>query len=162
MTNNNISQQLKALMEAHTNVSLAKLAEACNVNVAAVRAKAKQPIEGAVYDPNAINYDAIMAYMMKRQPELDINKLDWEAMNVKAERATKTLKESNVDFSVGQSYYLRYYKSVWTIVYATATHVCIMTEGNTQPKVMAKTTFVACGLKDKDFQPADKADSDNK
>lgn len=146
---------LKELMKAHTNVNLAKLADACDAPYAAIRAKSKQPIEGAVYDPNAINYEAMEAYLLKRNPELKLEELPWDELNTKSERTTKVLKDTSIDFSVGQSYYLRYFKQVWTIVYTTETHVCIVTANNTQPKVMAKTTFVACGVKPADYKPTE-------
>jgi hypothetical protein len=144
---------LKTLMEQHPNGTLAKLADAVDAPVAAVRAKAKQPVQGVAYDASSINYEAIEAYLLKRKPELQLEELDWNKLNEKTERATKVLKDTNIDFSVGKKYYLRYFKSVWQIVYATETHVCIVTEGNTQPKVMAKTTFVNCGVKPEDFKP---------
>lgn len=147
-------KNLRDLMTEHSNVSLAKLADACNAPYAAVRAKSKAPIEGKPYDPAATNYEAIEAYLLKRNTELNIETLDWEAMNTKTERQTKVLKDSSIDFSVGCSYYLRYFKQVYTIVYETETHVCLMlADGSTtQPKVMAKTTFVSCGVKSADSQ----------
>ena len=151
---------LRELMTANVNVSLAKLAEACDAPYAGVRAKAKQPVEGQPYDPSAINYEAIELYLLKRNDKLNFAELDWTELNKKTERQTRVLKNSSIDFSVGQSYYLRYFKSVWTIVYATETHVCMMPAdmSSTQPKVMAKTTFVSCGVKPADYQPADKAE----
>lgn len=158
-TTTNVS--LKELMEQHTNVSIAKLAEACDVPYAALRAKSKQPIEGAVYDPNATNYSAMESYLLKRKPELKLDQLPWEELNTKAERATKTVKDSEVDFSVGKRYYLRYFKQVWEIVYATETHVCMMLAdgSSTMPKVLAKTTFIACGVKPEDYQPKAKEEA---
>jgi hypothetical protein len=144
---------LETLMKQHPNVTLSKLADAVVAPVAAVRAKAKQPVQGVAYDASSINYEAIEAYLLKRKPELELEKLDWNKLNEKTERATKVLKDTNIDFSVGKKYYLRYFKQVWQIVYVTETHVCIVTEGNTQPKVMAKTTFVNCGVKPEDFKP---------
>lgn len=148
-TMNITTGKLESLMQNHTNVSLAKLADACDAPYAAVRAKAKQPVEGQAYDPAATNYEAIEAYLLKRNPELDLEALDWEQMNQKTERQAKVLKDSNVDFSVGKVYYLRYFKSNWRIVYVTETHVCLMPAdtNSTQPKVMAKTTFISCGVK---------------
>lgn len=146
-------KNLRDLMNEHTNVSLAKLADACDAPYAAVRAKSKAPIEGQPYDPSAINYEAIEAYLLKRNAELDLEALDWEALNIKTERQTKVLKGTSIDFSVGNSYYLRYFKSVYTIVYETETHVCLMLAdgSSTQPKVIAKTTFVSCGVKPADY-----------
>lgn len=155
------AKSLETLMSENTNVSLAKLAEAVEAPYAAIRAKAKQPIEGVAYDPNATNWSAVEAYILKRNPELKLEELPWADMNTKAERATKVLKDSAVDFSVGKSYYLRYFKQVWTIVYETETHVCLMVAdgSSTQPKVIAKSTFVACGVKPADFQPKDVEES---
>ena len=150
------TRTLRELMTEHANVSLAKLADACDAPYAAVRAKSKAPIEGQPYDPSAINYEAIEAYLLKRSPELKIEELNWAEMNTKAERATRVLKESSVDFSAGNSYYLRYYKQVWTIVYETETHVCLMVAdgSSTQPKVMSKTTFISFCVKPADFHAA--------
>lgn len=145
---------LRALMTENTNVSLAKLATACDAPYAAVRAKSKLPVEGKMYDPSEINYEAIETYLLKRNPELKLEELDWAELNTKTERQTKVLKGSSIDFSVGKSYYLRYFKQVYTIVYETETHVCIMVAdgSSTQPKVMAKTTFVSCGVKSEDYK----------
>lgn len=150
-------KNLRDLMTEYPNVSLTKLADACDAPYAAIRAKSKAPVEGQPYDPAATNYEAIETYLLKRNTELSIETLDWEAMNTKAERQTKVLKDSSIDFSVGCSYYLRYFKQVYTIVYATETHVCLMLAdgSSTQPKVMAKTTFVSCGVKPADFKVAE-------
>lgn len=143
------TKTLRELMTSHSDVTLAKLADACDAPVAAVRAKSKQPISGQIYDAAAINYEAIEEYLLKRKPDLKLEELDWNQLNVKSEKATKVLKDTNIDFSIGRTYWLRYFKSNWTIVYETATHVCLMlTDGSsTQPKVMAKTTFISCGVK---------------
>lgn len=145
---------LRNLMSENTNVTLSKLADACNAPYAAIRAKAKAPVEGQAYDPDAINYEAIESYLLKRNPELNLDELPWSELNVKTERQAKVLKDTAIDFSAGQSYYLRYFKQVWTIVYETETHVCMMVAdgSSTQPKVMAKTTFIACGVKPADYQ----------
>lgn len=152
--------KLAELMQQNPNVTLAKLAEAVDAPYAAIRAKSKQPIQGVAYDPNAVNYSAIEEYILKKKPELKLAELPWAELNVKTERATKVLKDSAVDFSVGKKYYLRYYKSVWEIVYATETHVCILIAdgSSTQPKVMAKSTFVACGLKPENFKSEEKVE----
>ena len=152
--------KLAELMQQNPNVTLAKLAEAVDAPYAAIRAKSKQPIQGVAYDPNAVNYSAIEEYILKKKPDLKLADLPWEELNVKTERATKVLKDDKVDFSVGKKYYLRYYKSVWEIVYATETHVCILVAdgSSTQPKVMAKSTFVACGLKPEDFKAEEKVE----
>ena len=149
-TNNaNVSYKLRELMTKYNDVTLAKLADAVDAPVAAIRAKSKQPISGQIYDASATNYEAIEEYLLKRNPDLKLDELEWEKLNVKSEKVAKALKETNIDFSVGQTYYLRYFKQNWTIVYATETHLCIMRadNGSTQPKVMAKTTFISCGVK---------------
>lgn len=143
------ADMLRHLFDTHLHVSLSRFADAVDAPYAAIRAKAKQPIEGQVFDPTATNYEAIMSYLLKRSPELNVAALDWDKLNAKSERVTKVLKESTIDFSVGKTYWLRYFKSNWTIVYETETHLCLMPKdtNSTQPKVMAKTTFIACGVK---------------
>lgn len=158
------ADMLKHLFDTYPNVSLSRFADAVEAPYAAIRAKAKQPIEGQVFDPTATNYEAIMTYLLKRSPELDVAALDWDKLNAKSERVTKVLKESTIDFSVGKTYWLRYFKSNWTIVYETETHLCLMPKdtNSTQPKVMAKTTFIACGVKpEQPVEPTETANAAN-
>jgi len=133
---------LKSIMTTN-NLSIAQLATATNVNYALLLKKSKQPIPGVAYDPEAMNYDAMLAALEKN--EVDLSKIDFTAI---AEKAVKTKVVKVANFEVGQRYYSRYHKANFTIVYKTTEYVCILEDESTQPKVLHYNTFIACGLKE--------------
>lgn len=140
-TNNEYTVSLREYMESYPNVSIRKLAAATNINYGILLKLSKQPIPGVPYDPEAINYGAVEAKLLKK--EVNYAKLDWESMNV---GRTTTLSKSVDDFKVGDKVYLRKNNEVpYIIVYKTETHVVIMLEGTSEPQAWSNNTFMLNG-----------------
>lgn len=135
---------LREAMEAHPNVSLRKLAVACEVSYGWVLKKSKDPIPGQAYDPEAINYGAVQAVFDKRG--IDMSKLDWEALDASTVRNGSVLPKDMDAFTVGRKVYLREDNTVpFEICYKTDTHIVIMKEGTTEPRAWSHATFLMKG-----------------
>lgn len=135
---------LKETMESHPNVSLRKLATACEVSYGWVLKKSKEPIPGEAYDPEAVNYTAVQATFEKKG--IDLAALDWNALN-EATLKRGTLLTKNMDaFQVGGKIYLREDNvTPFVICYKTDTHIVIMKEGTTEPRAWSHATFLMKG-----------------
>ena len=135
---------LREAMEAHPNVSLRKLAVACEVSYGWVLKKSKEPIPGQAYDPEAVNYDAVQAVFDKKG--IDLSKLDWEALDASTVRNGSVLPKDMDAFSVGRKVYLREDNAVpFEICYKTDAHIVIMKEGTTEPRAWSHATFLMKG-----------------
>lgn len=131
----------KYVMEKYENVSIRRFAKAVEVNYNMLLKASKKPIEGVPYDPTAINYDAIDAIIERK--EIDLKKIDWEAVNAEPTRAsTATLSKNIDDFNVGAKVYLREdNEKAYEVLYKTETHIVIMKEGSTEPRALSHSTF---------------------
>lgn len=127
------------------NITIAKLSAyiievlEIKVTAAAMTKKSKEPIVGAVYNPEAINFDAVTKYLESKKVIVD--DISWPAV------AAMTASEKLVEMTlvVGDTFKLKYkpYSTqIWQLVYKTATHVCIQNNESTEPKVLANKTFV--------------------
>lgn len=135
---------LKEAMQTYSNVSLRKLATACELSYGWVLKKSKEPIPGETYNPAAINYAAVQAVFEKRN--IDLSKLDWEALNEATLKHGAVLPKDMSAFQVGGKVYLREDNEVpFVICYKTDTHIVIMKEGTTEPRAWSHATFLMKG-----------------
>ena len=93
-------RDLKALLEKYPNVSLRKLAVACELSYGWILKCSKKPIAGQTYDPEATNYQAVTETFAKRG--IDLEALDWEALNVETIRNGVGLRKDMSILEVGQ------------------------------------------------------------
>ena len=135
---------LEEACKAHPNVSLRKLATACEISYGWVLKKSKEPIPGEAYDPAAINYEAVQAVFEKRN--IDLSKLDWEALNEATLKHGAVLPKDMSAFQIGGKVYLREDNEVpFVICYKTDTHIVIMKEGTTELRAWSHATFLMKG-----------------
>ena len=135
---------LKEAMQTYSNVSLRKLATACEISYGWVLKKSKEPIPGEAYDPAAINYAAVQTVFEKRN--IDLSKLDWEALNEATLKHGAVLPKDMSAFQIGGKVYLREDNEVpFVICYKTDTHIVIMKEGTTEPRAWSHATFLMKG-----------------
>lgn len=147
-------EALKAMLEKYTNVSLRKLAIACEISYNWVLKCSKEPIPNVPYNPTAVNYDKVASVFAKRG--IDLIQLDWEALNVGAIRQGASLTKDMEAFQVGQKVYLREDNTTpFEICYKTETHIVIMKEGTTEPRSWSHATFL---MKGPVFQPRTKTE----
>lgn len=141
---NNISAALQQKFEQYKYLSLRKLAAATQINYSMMLKASKKPVEGQQYNPAATNWDAIAAMLLKRNIELD--NIDWEALDVPAKRAPALLSKDVETFKVGMKVYLRRNNDVpYVIAYKTDTHVVLIQEGTTEPIAWSNSTFLLNG-----------------
>ena len=135
---------LASAMQKYPNVSLRKLATACEISYGWILKKSKEPVPGQAYDPEATNYSAVQAVFDKRG--IDLSKLDWEALNASTVRNGAVLPKDMDAFAVGRKVYLREDNAVpFEICYKTDTHIVIMKEGTTEPRAWGHATFLMKG-----------------
>lgn len=137
-------KNLKDAMNANENLSLRKIAAAVEVNYGLLLKYAKAPVSGQIYDPNAINFDELEKQLIKRMGQEKYDAVDWEAMAGQE----VVVKVNMPDLHIGDTFTLRNDDKRYLMVYMTSTHVCILEENSTQPRVLANNTLVASGIKD--------------
>lgn len=141
---NNISAALQQKFEQYKHLSLRKLATATQINYSMMLKASKKPVEGQQYDPAATNWNAIAAMLLKRN--IDLDSIDWEALDVPAKRAPALLSKDVETFQVGMKVYLRRNNDVpYVIAYKTDTHVVLIQEGTTEPIAWSNSTFLLNG-----------------
>lgn len=124
-------------MTSVENLSLRKLAMYLEVNYNMLLKAGKQPKAGEVYNPELLNYDAIEAYLRKKMGDA-FDGIDW---NEAAECTIQTRTKEAITWEVGSKLKIRGDESVYQVMIATATHVCIMAVDGTQPRVFSWNTF---------------------
>lgn len=139
MTNFN----LQKAMAQYPNVSLRKLAQATNICYGWLLKKSKEPVKGQPYDPDSVNYEAVARVFENKQ--VDLNTLDWEALNTTAQRSTTLVKDME-QFTVGTKVFLREDNEVpFSIIYKTETHIVLLQDDDTAPRVLSHATFLMKG-----------------
>lgn len=135
---------LQTMMEKYPNVSLRKLAIACELSYGWILKCSKEPIPNVPYDPEAINYEKVAGVFAKRG--IDLNTIDWESLNEATVRQGATLTKNMDAFQVGGKVYLREDNKIpFEICYKTETHIVIMKEGTTEPRSWSHATFLMKG-----------------
>lgn len=147
---------LREKIEMYPNVSLRKLAEAINVSYPTILKASKKPVAGKPYDPTVWNFDALDELVAKKEVNLD--DLNWEAMNTKTTKAT--LIKDHSAFNVGDKVYLRKHATIpYNIIYKTETHIVLILEGTQEPIAWNLNTFM---LQGPSFNPrVEKIDTDS-
>lgn len=147
---------LREKIEMYPNVSLRKLAEAINVSYPTILKASKKPVAGKPYDPTVWNFDALDELVAKKEVNLD--DLNWEAMNTKTTKAT--LIKDHSAFNVGDKVYLRKHATIpYNIIYKTETHIVLILEGTQEPIAWNLNTFM---LQGPSFNPrVEKVDTDS-
>ena len=135
---------LKEIMTENPNVSIRRIAQIADVSYGGLLKASHKPVQGQVYDPNTLNFEAINQMLASKLPE----DFDWETVLAQVEAPVQTPTE----FKVGDSLRLRnpigtkYTKeTIYCVVYLTATHIVLLPEGSTEPRTLAINTMVQYG-----------------
>lgn len=135
---------LATAMQQYPNVSLRKLATACEISYGWILKKSKEPIPGQAYDPEAVNYTAVAATFAKKG--IDLSTLDWDSLNEAVLKRGVQLTKNMDAFQVGGEVYLREDNvTPFVICYKTETHIVIMKKGSTEPRAWSHGTFLMKG-----------------
>ena len=136
---------IKDYLEKYENVSLRKLSIETGCTYGLVLKQARKPVQGQLYDPNSINYEALDAYFEKR--EVDLSTLNWDELNKVTSRIGEASISKNMeDYQVGTTWWLREdNENPFEIVYKTDTHIVVLKQGDTEPHSMKHSTFLAKG-----------------
>lgn len=141
------AKDLQEKFEKYPNVSLRKLAPAVGVNYGLLLKKSKEPVKGQVYDPEAINWEAIAEVCSKiLERRRNYANIDWEELNKGPARKGASLIKDMEKFKVGDKVYLRRNNDTpYEIVYKTETHVVLLLEGTQEPIAWSNSTFLING-----------------
>lgn len=146
-------------MTQYTNVSLRKLATELDICYASILKASKQPVANQVYDPDAINFDAVEQCIAKRDKIEALDNLNWDTLNQVTARRAATVEKDISKFTVGTQVYLRKNATIpYTIIYTTNTHVVFILEGTEEPICWSWNTFILNGPQ---FEPRTTTATDN-
>lgn len=131
-------------MAKYTHVSLRKIATELDISYPVLLKASKAPKVGEMYDPGAVNYEAVAVEILKR--EKSSMNLDWALLDEVATNRGGVVVKDISKFTVGTEVYLRDNPSTpYFVIYTTATHVVIMLEGTEEPRVLSWNTFLMKG-----------------
>lgn len=135
-----LSNQLSNLLSK--GLSLRKIAHASGANYGKLLKASRQPIPGEPYDPEALNFAAMVEVL---QPVAEkFAAVDWDEVLQNGVRKVSVVKDIEA-FKVGTKVYLRRSENSFEIVWTTDTHVVILEENSTEPRCWSWDTFLANG-----------------
>lgn len=122
--------------ESIENLSLRKISVSLGLTYNMLLKASKQPQEGQVYDPNAINYEAVEQYMRKKLGE-QFETINWDELAA----ASTVVRVEKPSYEVGALLKLRGDDRIYKVEMTTPTHIVIMEVDGTQPRVFSWPTF---------------------
>lgn len=135
-----LSNQLSNLLSK--GLTLRKIAHASGANYGKLLKASRQPIPGVPYDPEALNFAAMVEVL---QPVAEqFAAVDWDEVLQNGVRKVTVVKDIEA-FKVGTKVYLRRSENSFEIVWTTDTHVVILEENSTEPRCWSWDTFLANG-----------------
>lgn len=138
------AMHVRTLFEIYENLSVRNVANTLGISYHMLLKASKAAKVGEVYDPTAINYDAMQAMIDRKEIRLD--DYDWETIDASFEKQSGTVIKDHTQFKAGDKVYLRKHKATpYTIIYTTDTHVVILLEGSTEPQAWKWSTFLFHG-----------------
>ncbi len=138
---------LQGIFELYPNVSLRKIAPLIGINYGILLKKSKEPIAGKAYDPNEMNWEAIVSTINRKDERIEaFYEINWQELNEHSNRKGPTLPKNMELFEVGTKVYLRKNNATpYEIVYKTETHIVIILEGTQEPTSWSHSTFLLNG-----------------
>lgn len=139
--------KLEKLFNENEAMNLRKLSLATNCTYQVLLKASKKPIVGETYDPTKINYDELAKTILRKISIEEFDAIDFEAIIANSKATSAQL--SSADFEINEEFILRNDKSnlKYTMLLKTNTHVVIIREDTTQPRVMSNETFAHQGPK---------------
>ena len=139
--------RIEKLFNENEAMNLRKLSLATNCTYQVLLKASKKPIVGETYDPTKINYDELAKTILRKISIEDFDAIDFEAIIANSKATSAQL--SSADFEINEEFTLRNDKSnlKYTMLLKTNTHVVIIREDTTQPRVMSNDTFAHQGPK---------------
>ena len=139
--------RIEKLFNENEAMNLRKLAIATNCTYQVLLKAAKKPIVGEAYDPTKINYDELAKTILRKLSIEEFDAIDFEAIIANSKATSAQL--SSADFEINEEFTLRNDKSnlKYTMLLKTNTHVVIIRDDTTQPRVMSNETFAHQGPK---------------
>lgn len=132
------------LLNIYENLSIRQLAEAVELSYAMLIKVKTTPIIGAVYDPTAVNFEALDKYINERVSPEFLADIDWEAHN-----QGRPSKAQNFDMSqfapVDTKVYFKDDENEYTTRYATETHICLQVGDTTELTIKSAASMKRLG-----------------
>lgn len=139
--------KLETLFSTYPEMNLRKLSIATNCTYQVLLKASKKPIVGEAYDPTKINYEELAKSIERKLSVEEFDTIDFENI-VKSARVTSAQLSAS-DFAVDECFTLRNDKDgrTYKMLLKTDTHVVIIRDDTTQPRVMSNETFAHQGPK---------------
>ena len=139
--------RLEKLFNENEAMNLRKLSIATNCTYQVLLKASKKPIVGETYDPTKINYEELAKSIERKMSVEEFDAIDFEAIIANARATSAQLSAS--DFAVDECFTLRNDKDgrTYKMLLKTDTHVVIIRDDTTQPRVMSNETFAHQGPK---------------
>lgn len=139
--------KLEKLFNENEAMNLRKLAIATNCTYQVLLKASKKPVVGEAYDPTKINYEELARAIERKISVEEFDAIDFDAIIASARTTSAQLTAS--DFAVDESFILRNDKDgrTYKMLLKTDTHVVIIRDDTTQPRVMSNETFAHQGPK---------------
>ena len=139
--------RIEKLFNENEAMNLRKLAIATNCTYQVLLKAAKKPIVGETYNPTKINYEELAKSIERKISVEEFDAIDFDAIIASARTTSAQLSAS--DFAVDESFTLRNDKDgrTYKMLLKTDTHVVIIRDDTTQPRVMSNETFAHQGPK---------------
>lgn len=122
-----------------------------DVAYATLLKKSKEPIEGQVYDPTALNVKAIEEYMIQKIGKDAVDAIDWEELTNEAPSISKELPAELTQGSriqLAKPGYSKMYtaETRYSVVFLTPSHIVLLADGFTEPRVIQNSRLVEMGV----------------
>lgn len=139
--------KLEKLFNENEAMNLRKLAIATSCTYQVLLKASKKPVVGEAYDPTKINYDELAKCIERKLSPEQFDAIDFESILANARTTSAQLTAS--DFAVDECFILRNDKDgrTYKMLLKTDTHVVIIRDDTTQPRVMSNDTFAHQGPK---------------
>ena len=139
--------KIEKVFENYPEMNLRKLAIATGCTYQVLLKASKKPIVGETYDPTKINYEELAKSIERKISVEEFDAIDFENI-VKSAKVTSAQLTAS-DFEVDEVFTLRNDKDGYNykMLLKTDTHVVILREDTTQPRVMSNDTFAHQGPK---------------
>lgn len=110
------------LLEKFENLSMRGIAAALELSASRLVKLQHAPVAGQVYDPTAINFEALNEYINKRRTPEQIDAIEWQEF----EKVAREAKEYDLSvFTIGSKVTFKNDDKEYIVVYATPTHIAL-------------------------------------
>lgn len=137
---------IEQAMANREDLSIRKLSAGIGITYGVLLKASKSPKEGELYNPEAINYEAIEEKLIRKMGQVEYDKFDFESLatlNVNSMAQMPNWVVEGVGCTLSNPGASRFDKdTIYEVKLVTETHVVILPINETEPRLLSKGTFV--------------------